>query len=393
MSEDEIQRIADAVDPSEVITLTKELIRIDSVSGHEHRIAERVAAYLEVNGLSPRIVPVRDGRPNVMASWGTGRPALLFTGHIDTVPFGEGWTRDPLGGEEAGGRIYGRGASDMKSGLAAMMVALSTAGRELPSPGRAVSFAAVIDEEVSGLGTRAAIAEGIDAECAVLAEPTELQPICAAKGNCYFKIDVRGRAAHAGSPELGVNAIAAAAALARAVEDYNDSLMTRRHPLLGRPYATVTRIEGGTGESSVPDRCVFTIDRRLLPNETGRSSLADLQVYLRRHVPSEQTAPYEVTLKMELPAMEVAADHSIVRAIQQASIASGGPSLPVGGWTAACDGGLLSADARIPTVLFGPGSIVMEAHRPDESVAIDQLLIATRTYARVAARALLGEMQ
>jgi len=379
------------------VNLTKALVKIDSVTGNERRIGEFIAGYLGSNGIEARTHEV-EGRLNVYARIGAdAKPALLLTGHVDTVPTGSGWTRDPFGAEEEGGRIYGRGACDMKSGLAAIMAAMIDANRIVKRPSRSLAFAAVIDEENTGTGTKAALRDGIDARYAIIAEPTELQPICAAKGNCYLRIEVAGKAAHAGFPELGVNAIAAAARLVEAMEDYNATLAMPMHPLLGRRFATVTRITGGSGDSIVPQSCRLSIDRRMLPHETGAYCLADLRRYLQSRYLQSQAAlegmwGYEVSLDMELPGMEIAVDHPLVRLVEQASRSCGGPALPAAGWSAASDGGLLAAHGAIETVLYGPGSIVREAHRADESVPIGELSIAADAYLAIATKALRGDI-
>ncbi len=378
---------APPVDFRAITDLTQKLIRFDSVTGNERDVAIFIRDYLASNGVAVRIAEAAKDRPNVYATVGHGDPRLLFNGHVDTVPVGNGWTLDPFGADEHDGRLYGRGASDMKSGLAAMMAAVVAAHQHVTAPNGSLNFTAVIDEEISSLGTRAAVADGVAAPYAIIAEPTELQTICAAKGNCYFTIVVSGRAAHAGSPELGINAISAATRIARAVEQHDAELGTRQHLLLGRPYATVTRISGGTGESAIPDRCVMTIDRRLLPDESGTSALAKLTQFLERV--ELQDARFEVTLDMELPAMELSPTHAFVEQVRRTSIACGAPPRPVGGWSAACDGGHLHR-AGMPTVLFGPGSITQQAHRPDESVPLDELMIAARTYSALAIGALQG---
>jgi acetylornithine deacetylase/succinyl-diaminopimelate desuccinylase family protein len=374
-------------DAEEAIRLTSELIRIESVSGNERAIAGFIASYLGSRGIRADVKEATEGRPNVYARIGREDvPALLFTGHVDTVPIGNGWTCKPLGGEERGGRIFGRGACDMKSGLAAMMVGMAAANRDVKKTVGALAFAAVIDEEVSGLGTKAAIAHGLNARAAIIAEPTELQTICAAKGNCYFRIVLHGRAAHAGSPHLGVNAISAAAAAIRAIERHNEALSSRRHPLLGTPYATVTRISGGAGESSVPDRCEFVVDRRLLPDETGLDALRQLEAEVKR---TQIGAEFTAALDMELPAMELPASDAFAEEVRGAALRAGAPDRPIAGWSAACDGGHLHR-AGIPTVLFGPGSITQQAHRPDEYVPADEVIVAARTFALLAADALAG---
>lgn len=369
----------------EVIALTQQLIRFDSVSGNEGAIATFIHDYFVKHGVPVRMAKAAKDRPNVYATIGSGEPRLLFNGHVDTVPVGNGWTRDPFGGEERDGRLYGRGASDMKSGLAAMMVAAVAAHKNVSAPTGSLVFAAVIDEEVSSIGTRASISEGIRAPFAVIAEPTDLQTICAAKGNCYFTVTVNGRAAHAGSPQFGINAIAAGAELARAIGRHDHELGHRSHPLLGRPHATVTMINGGTGESAIPDRCTITIDRRLLPGETGPTALAELRQFLAGVSVGE--AIFDATLDMELPAMALSPHDAFVERVRCTSIACGAPAREVGGWSAACDGGHLHR-AGIPTVLLGPGSITRQAHRPDESVPVDELLVAARTYAALAFNAL-----
>jgi acetylornithine deacetylase/succinyl-diaminopimelate desuccinylase-like protein len=248
-----------------------------------------------------------------------------------------------------------------------------------------------VDEEESGIGTKAAIKAGLEADWAVIGEPTELQTIRAAKGNCYFEVEVSGRAAHAGSPERGANAIYGASRAIAAVEAHHAELQQRRHPLLGSPSCSVGTIEGGMTVSAVPDSCRFRVDRRLLPDETGESALAEFSHALDRHAVMPAGTTRREFLRMEMPALELREGHSLIGAVKRAAQDCGGPDLPVGGWSAACDGGYLMRDAGIPTVLLGPGSIVHQAHRPDEFVPIDQLVIAARSYAALAARLISGE--
>ena len=387
MLTDTERAILGEIEPERLYALTAELVRKPSVSGEERSVAEFIAHFLRDHGLDPVIAEVEPGRPNVSAEWGgEAGPALLLTGHSDTVPVGEGWNRDPFGGEIADGRLYGRGSCDMKAGLAGMMLALLALKRRLPRPARRVIFAACVDEEEGGKGTQDALRKGLAADWAVIGEPTELQPIGAAKGNAYFEVKVSGRSAHAGSPELGASAIYGAAKAIAAVERHHAELRTRNHPLLGSPSASVGTVSGGFTVSAVPDSCSFWIDRRLVPGEDGASALAELSRRLHDDAVAYPGTRIQERLAMEMPPMQSPSDHPIFAALAAATADAGGPSLPTGTWSAACDGGFLQRGGIAPVVLFGPGSITKQAHRPDEFVPLSETLIAARAYALLAAR-------
>lgn len=387
MLTDSEKAILGEIEPQALYTLTAELVRKPSVSGEERGVAEFIANYLGDHGFAAEMTEVEPGRPNVSASWGAEmEPALLLTGHSDTVPIGEGWNRDPFGGEIADGRLYGRGSCDMKAGLAGMLMAMVAVRRRLPRPARRVIFAACVDEEEGGKGTQDALRKGLAADWAVIGEPTDLQPIGAAKGNAYFEVKVRGRSAHAGSPELGANAIYGAAKAIEAVQRHHADLRKRAHPLLGSPSASVGTVSGGFTVSAVPDTCTFWIDRRLVPGEDGAAALAELSRCLHDEAAAHPGTRIEERLAMEMPAMQSPPEHPIFAALSAAARDAGGPARPVGGWSAACDGGFLQRGGIAPVVLFGPGSIVNQAHRPDEFVPLSETLIAARTYALLAAR-------
>jgi acetylornithine deacetylase/succinyl-diaminopimelate desuccinylase family protein len=369
------------IDERELLGLLAALVRAPSENppGAEAATVAVLEGFLTAAGVSVRVSEVAPGRPNLVAAAGEpGRPALLLTGHSDTVPAGDGWTADPFSGEIRAGRLHGRGAADMKGGLAAMAAAVAAlAAHDL---GVRILFAACVDEEDGGAGTRALVDEGVRAEWAVIGEPTALTPIVACKGNCYFEVVLRGRAAHAGSPERGENAIERAATAVYRLRRHGDALAERRHPLLGRPTLTATLVGGGTSASIVPDACRLVLDRRLLPDETAERALAEVV----RAVGDDLAA--DVSLLMELPAMEIAADHPLVDALTAAARAAGAPERPPAGWTAACDGGVLQRGSEIPTVVYGPGDIARDAHRPDESVPVDEVVTAARTYVQLAHR-------
>jgi acetylornithine deacetylase len=386
------RRVLDAIDPAEVRELIRDLVARPSPNppGREQDVAEYLAQACRARGLAARLDEVAPGRPNVQASVGPDGPGgLLLLAHTDTVPAGDGWTFPPFGAQERDGRVIGRGAVDMKGGIAAAVAAMAALGRAGAALSAPVVLEAVVDEEETGLGVRALLARGgIDAAAAIVPEPTELQTIIACRGNCYVDVVVRGRSAHAGSQEQGRNAIYGAADVVAGVRRLHDALARERHPLLGAAGWSVGIIDGGTGTAMVPDRCRVSIDRRLLPGQSGDDARAEINALLASLDLGARELSATSELLMEIPSFEVPADHPLVGAVRSASIDAGAPELPVAGWTAACDGGYLMRDTGIPTVVLGPGSVVGQAHRPDEAVAVADVVTAARAYALCALRLL-----
>jgi acetylornithine deacetylase/succinyl-diaminopimelate desuccinylase family protein len=389
---DREQGVLDAIDADEVAALVSALVQAASPNppGAEEDVAKRLAAACEERGLAVRLDEAALGRPNVHASIGPDNGnGLLLLGHTDTVPPGEGWTRDAYGGEVDGGRVYGRGATDMKGGIAAAVIAMAALARrriELHGP---VMLAAVVDEEESGLGVRTMLERGgVEAAAAIVPEPTEMQTIIACRGNCYVDVEVRGRSAHAGTPHEGRNAIYGATRIIDGVRRLDEQLQSETHPLLGAGSWSVGVIRGGTGTAMVPDRCRISIDRRLLPGQTGEQAHAQIEELLAGLDLPAQDLTATAALLMEIPSFEVPEEHPLVSATREAGIDAGGPDPPIAGWTAACDGGYLMRDTGIPTVVLGPGSVVEQAHRPDESVEIAEVVTAARAYALCAMRML-----
>jgi acetylornithine deacetylase len=305
------------------------------------------------------------------------------------VPVGEGWTRDPWGAEIADGRLYGRGSADMKAGVACAMAAFVACARAVPEPRARLLLTLVIDEEDAGRGTRASIGNGLDCDWAVVCEPTELRAVRAARGNCYLDVAVAGVSAHAGNPDLGVNAIHAAAQVVERVVALDRELQTRTHPLLIPPRTGVGVIEGGLLVSAVAPGCAIRIDRRTLPGEDGASALADLERVLAASPIEPRDAVVTVEMTMEMPPFETPAGHPLLEALSAAAQEAGAPAGEPLGVTYATDAGFIHRDGGIPVVVFGPGSVT-EAHKPDESVPLADLPIAARTYALLAHRVLTG---
>jgi acetylornithine deacetylase/succinyl-diaminopimelate desuccinylase-like protein len=384
------QAVLDHIDETGLVGLTTALLRAvgQNPPGDEAATVDVLRSAAVEAGLDVDETPVDQGRNNlhVTLTGGSG-PGLLLLGHTDVVPVGDGWTTDPFGGKVRDGRIYGRGASDMKGGLAAALIAMAALrGVGLSGP---VELAALVDEEETGKGIRAYV-EAVRRPFlgCITAEPTDLQTIIGARGDSYLRVEIHGSACHAGNPDDGANAIYGAAAVVAEIERLHAELAQRPHPLLGPATWSVGQILGGTGGAIVPAECVVVADRRLLPGESTDTVLGDLRERVAGLRLAERGLTADVSMPMEMPAFQTPADSELARTTDAALADSGGPGLPLGGWTAACDGGFVARDLSVPVVVLGPGSVTAQAHRADESVAVSELLVAARTYALTALRLL-----
>jgi acetylornithine deacetylase len=384
------QAVLDRIDEGSLVELTTSLVRAagQNPPGDEAatvRVLSTAAAELGLDVVETAVEPDRNN-VRITLEGGTG-PGLLLLGHTDVVPVGDGWTVDPFGAAVHDGRIYGRGASDMKGGLAAALSALAALrGVGLSGP---VELAALVDEEESGKGIRAYV-ESVRRPFlgCVTAEPTDLQTIIGARGASYLRVEIHGKACHAGNPDDGANAIYGAAAVVAEIERLHAELAKRPHPLLGPATWNVGRIDGGTGGSIVPAECVVVADRRLLPGESTDVVLDELRERVAGLGLADRGLTVDVAMPMDMPAFETPADSDLACATDAALTDAGGPGMPLGGWTGACDGGFVARDLGVPVVVLGPGSATTQAHRADESVAIEELVVAARAYALTALRML-----
>lgn len=292
----------------------------------EAAIAAYVASWLRDAGLEVSIVEPVPGRPSVVGvlrGSGGGR-SLMLNAHIDTV--GAGGMDSPFTPRVEDGRVYGRGAVDMKASLAAIMLAAKRA----PQLSGDLIMCAVADEEVASFGT-AAVLEKFHADFGLVTEPTQLRLCLAHKGFVWLEVETVGVAAHGSRADIGKDAIALMGPVLTRVAALENSLrVSRRHPLLGSGSIHASLIEGGQELSTYPSRCVLKIERRTVPGEDWSSELPGARVLLER------------------PPSEVASSHAVARAV---SAAAGGPEeIGVAYWM---DMALMN-EAGIPTVCYGP---------------------------------------
>jgi len=338
------------------LDLLDALVRIDSVNpgldpggAGEADIAAFVADWGRAAGLRTQVLEHTPGRPSVILRGGqnTGGRRLLLSGHLDTV--GLAGTRDALTPRTDGDRLYARGAYDMKAGLAAALIACRDAAHA--GIGGEVIVAAVADEELASLGVQEVLTHldtaGIDA--AVVTEPTERQAGTAHRGFVWTEVTITGVAAHGSRPHLGADAILAAGHHLVAFDHLDQQLRSRPHPFLGTGNLHASLITGGTEESTIPDRCVFTIERRTLPGETLEHLEADFADLLERCRPADPRLKVCARTLLHRPPMETPATAPIVQALLTAA----GPGTTVAPMSYWADSAFLSA-ASIPTVLYGP---------------------------------------
>jgi acetylornithine deacetylase len=377
------------VERGDAVALTRELVRIDSrnpslvASGPgEANVARTLAEVLSEWGFRVEVVDAAPGRPNVLARIGTpGAGTLMFNGHLDVVGV-DGMTHDPWSADANGtsDRIYGRGSSDMKSGVAAMCAAAARAA-DATLDGEII-VAAVVDEEYESIGTRSLLERGVRADAAIVAEPTRLAIMPAHLGFVWLEVITHGRAAHGSRWELGVDAIRHAGLMLAELDRMDEEELPKRgHALLGRPSVHASLIEGGTGMSTYPDRCSVRIERRTIPGETAESVRRELEAACSRVRARQPKFRADVDVSFAQVPSDVAIDAPIVKALSNALVGCGEP-VRVEGMTAWTDAALLNA-AGIPAICFGPGDISL-AHAAEEWVSISEIERATGVLARLA---------
>ncbi|MBN2265481.1 MAG: ArgE/DapE family deacylase [Candidatus Aminicenantes bacterium] len=380
-----------------ILELLQAMVRAPShpgVTRQEEATARALEAYLGRHGITCELVEVREGRPNVIATL-EGRapgPHLLLCGHTDTVPPNAGSQADFFSAAVENGRVLGRGTVDMKGALAAMAGALADIrGSGGPASGR-ITLAAVIDEEMESLGAEALIKSGFKADGAIVGEPTENRVAIGHKGLEWLEARFFGKAVHGSMREKGVDAIAAAAQFAGLVEtDLIPGFEARRDPVLGLPAINLGTIRGGQQPSMVAAECRVQLDRRWVTTETIEQVFDDLERLLDRVRAARPGLRTELARMPEGMAtmlhgpLVIDREHALVRAALGAFGDAGRPAPPTTVFPAWTDGALLSREAGIPTLIWGPGELAL-AHSAEESVPAEEIFLAARLYAAAARR-------
>ena len=366
---------------TDVIDLLRALVRQDTRDppGREIGIASVVHERLLDAGLESVLDEFASGRANVVARIrGRGsRPAIVFSAHFDTVPLGkEVWTRDPFGAEIVDGALYGRGAADMKSGMAAMIVAAEWLCREPGCLAGDLVLALTAGESSNCLGARRLVETGAlkGAGALLVSEPTSLDVLLAEKGALWLRLIAHGRSGHpSGGADGGQNAVERMMDALVGLRDFD--FHARTHPLLGSPTVSVGRIEGGTVVNLTPDRCEAEIDVRTLPGMDPEAVENNLLSCLGRDLDIER-----IDCK---PPVETPADHPFATiCLETVATMQGAPAVP-GGASYYSDAAILAPAFNLPMVIIGPGRLGMSG-QTDEHVMTADVIKAADLYRRIA---------
>ncbi len=352
--------------PTDVTSLLQQLIRIPSVNPAgepgtphtgEQAIAEWLADFTRSFGGEPSLEPVQPNRPNLLVRFpgGAGKPRVVLAPHLDTVSVG-GMSIDPFGGDIHDGRIYGRGASDTKGSIAAMLWALHELQGQWEALPFEIWFAGLMGEEAGNDGARA-LAPMLRADWVIAGEPTLCQVVHRHKGACWLELETLGIAGHGSNPRPGENAILRMATLLPQLQAVADRWAADADPDLGSSTLNIGVMQGGTKVNIVPSRCRAELDLRVI--DLSNRWQRELEEVIATHAPHTT-----LTASRTLPPLNTPRDHPMVQ-----QLLASGSKLITAPWF--CDAAIFSA-AGIPSVALGPGSIA-QAHTADEWIAIEEL--------------------
>jgi succinyl-diaminopimelate desuccinylase len=361
----------------DAVELTQRLIRFDTVNppGRERECAEYLGTLLAGAGFSTAFVPLADDRASLIARRGRARDGakpIVFTGHIDVVPLGtRPWSGDPFGGEIVDGRVYGRGSSDMKSGVAAFVAAAMAEAAGVQDTTEVVLIITA-GEETGCDGAEAIVAAGLQgtAGALVVCEPTANVPFVGHKGALWLKAVLSGITAHGSMPEKGDNAVYKAARAVNRLSGFKFACAA--HPVLGAPTINIGSLHGGLNINSVPDRAQIEIDLRTIPEVDHATLRQDIAAHM------QEDACIETLI--DLPGVWTSPQTPWVERVGQITARITGAAPEVKTATYFSDASVLvPAMGGAPTLILGPGEPAT-AHQTDEWCSVEKIEQATAIY-------------
>jgi succinyl-diaminopimelate desuccinylase len=383
-----IKNIFANFDSDEAVQFLQKLIRLDTVNppGNEEKATACIEELARLEGVNVTVDRLAPNRANLMlhsTNKSDSNQTLVFSGHTDTVPVGANkWEHDPWSATIVGDKLYGRGTTDMKSGLAAMIMAFLLLHRSSLSLRGNLLVAASAGEEVDCRGAEAFIeqkrflAEDGSVPAFVVGEPTNGNVIIAHKGAMWIKLKTYGRTAHGSTPQNGINAIEKMMVILNSLDLMELSAIS--DPLLGNPTYSLNQVKGGIATNVVPDQCEATIDIRTIPQDSHCKILASLESIISRNA-----LEAEIEILTERFPVFTDADHPLVHAATDAVREATGHTAAPQGVTYYSDASVYQPALGSPVVLYGPGIIEM-AHQPDEYVSISSYLKSIEIYVRIA---------
>lgn len=373
-----------------IITLAQKLIRIPSFSGDVEglsRIAQVIAPEMKDMGFSVELPEAEKGLTNVVGRFSGSEtaPCILFNGHVDVVPVAneKDWDMPPFGAEISDGRIYGRGACDMKGGVTAMLAAPRIVFSLFPEFKGNIILTATVDEEIGGFkGMKYVMEQGIKADMGIVCEPTDLKIVNVCKGLLWLKLSTRGKAAHGGMPENGINAVYKMAKILGRLENYD--FRQTPHPVLGKPTVNVGSIKGGSRPNIVPDYCEAEIDIRYLPTQDYQKIIEELKNVIADLKEEDEQIEAELKLIRYRRSIETSKESVVIKTIMEGVRDISGEYPEFTGMISPADSEYL-VKSGIPAVMFGPGHDSL-CHTTNEWIAVDDILEAARVYAAIMIR-------
>ncbi|MGW6382201.1 M20 family metallopeptidase [Peribacillus butanolivorans] len=391
----DLHSIFELIDESKSVRFLQSLIQVNSVNpqGNEKRVAEVIQTYLKSSDLQVELDDLGNDRANLFVTYPNVKSDdryLVYSGHFDTVPTGKvEWQHDPFSGQLIDNKVFGRGATDMKSGVAAMVLALECIERAGVHLNGKLQFVGTAGEEVDGYGAKKVVEKGqIDkATALVVSEPSENELYTSHKGCLWLEIITYGKTAHGSMPDQGINAITAMNELMNRLHTYEFEYSP--HPLLGYPTINIGTIEGGVKTNVVPDQCNLTLDIRTVPGQDNDSILHDIENMIKE-ISEKSQSTYQIKVINRMDSVSTNEFDDFVKLAVQTGKNHVNLDLRPSGVNYYTDASVYWPHLRIPTIIIGPGNPRL-AHQPDEYVEIDKFLESIRYFIALAIDYLDGE--
>lgn len=378
------------MDQEQAKSFLKDIIKVKSVNppGNETEVANKLKDLFDEHGIETELVEYDENRASLIAylKGEKNGPELGLTGHMDVVPPGENeWEHDPFGAEEEDGKIYGRGACDMKSGLVACAMAMLALKEEgLPHSGKITLFATV-GEEAGAVGSRQLTEKGYadQLDALIIAEPTKNEIKISHKGALWPQIVTYGKTAHGSMPDSGINAVAHMSEIIHQILGESFELKYEEDELLGGPTYSLDVIKGGSNTNVVPDQCFANIDIRTVPSQDHQQIIKQIEQVIETAKEKYPDLKGEIRILNDQSPVKTSSEDPFVKLIQEVVKASNG-STELGGVTAYTDGSqFIHANKKFPIVVLGPGE-TSTAHQPDEYVEVDKYFDSIDLYKEIA---------